>query len=912
MRTRVARATLAIGGATALLFAGLAQPTIAASRIPEGPPAVTDRATMARDLGSTVVLQMDPASGTVRSLSRLDGSLTAPSSRSAEHVALAYVRDHLAALDITQADVDTLVLRRDYVDVLGTHHLSWTQRAGGLDAFRAGLEAAVTADGRLMAISGPIALALTAPGGRFRIGRDDALAAARTVADAPARTTPSAIDSAERVLFPSPKGTKLAWKTRVFVSPERVDLTVVDGRSGEVLFRRNTMLHADQVGSGLAWPYYPSQTIPNGGGVQTAVTFPVADASALSGNTAHVFTDVRARFARRARPQDEVAAVDPGALSWASPAVLEDDRPRQNCTPDWNCTWDSKEAFSWRVNRRASATNTYWLLNHFHDYLEAAPIGFTEAAGNFQVVNDDGEGGLDGDPMTAHVLFGARGRNGFPEFVNNAFIAPTPDGEAPHMATFLFRKEDFGPEIPFGPGFPSTDAGVDALIVYHEYTHGLSHRLVTYPDGEPALNSWESASMGEAWSDWYALDLLDSEGFAGDGPGVDLPVGEYSTGGAGIRFQYADCRVDSDPADCPEPALSDGAGPGGFTYGDMGHIVGFPEIHTDGEIWLQTLWELRDVLGHLPTVRLVTRAMELSPPNPSFLDMRNAVLLADTIWSGGANHGDIWNVFAGRGMGFFAETDGRRRHEDFSLPISCPGGTGCGRLQGTVVDAGTGAPIAGATVTVSGGQTGLPVEASDTTAADGTYSIDVPNHEYGRVFVDGPGYLTRKYADIRVGGTSVLDAALVRNWTQLDGGATVTRAVGEEHPGDACPPELALDGDPTTSWQTRSADGRRPSITVRLPQAVDLESIVIGPRSCEGRETFFLREFTVFTRQDGEPWVKAIVNDRSLRRSSLVRFDLDRGRRNVTLVRLVLRGSEPGGARAVVGVAELRAFGTPA
>jgi hypothetical protein len=905
MKTRSARTTAAVA-MTIALTVGLAPPTATgAGPVTEGPAALTERAAMARDLGTELILQLDPSFGTVRMLARLDGSLTAPSQMAPQRITLAFVRDHREALGLTQADLETLALRRDYVDVLGTHHLSWTQRARGLDAFQVGLEAAVTADGRLMAISGPIARGLAAPGGRFRLARDDALAAARSAAGVSARVPPSAIDSAERVLFPTPNGTQLAWKTRVFVSPKRVDLTVVNGRTGDVLWRRNTVINADQVGSGLAWPYYPSQTIPNGGGVQTPVTFPVADAAALSGNNAHVFTDVRARFARHPRPQDEVAAVDPGTLSWTSPAVLEDGRPKQNCTPDWNCTWDSKEAFSWRVNRRASATNTYWLLNHFHDHLEAAPIGFTEAAGNFQVVNDDGQGGLDGDPMNAHVLFGARGRDGFPDFVNNAFIAPTPDGEPAHMATFLFRKEDYGPEIPFGPGFPSSDAGVDALIVYHEYTHGLSHRLVTYPDGEPALGTWESASMGEAWSDWYALDLLDAEGYAGDGPGVDLPVGEYSTGGVGIRFQYADCLVDSAPADCPEPVLSEGAGPGGFTYGDMGHIIGFPEVHTDGEIWLQTLWELRGVLGHGPTVRLVTRAMELSPPQPSFLDMRNSILLADTIWSGGANHDDIWNVFAGRGMGFFAETNGgRRRHENFSLPVECPGGIECGRLQGTVVDADTD----------SGGQTGLPVEASATTAADGTYAIDVPNHEYGRVFVDGPGYLSRRYEDVRVGGTSVLDADLVRNWTQLDGGATITRVIGEEHPSDTCPPDLALDGDTGTSWQTRWVGDRRPSVTVRFPQAVDLGSIAIGPRSCEGRVRFFLREFTLFTRQDGQPWVKAIVNDRSLlrRRNPLVRFGLDLGRRNVATVRLVLRGSEPGGDRSVVGLAELRAFGTPA
>ncbi|MGZ8582370.1 MAG: M36 family metallopeptidase [Actinomycetota bacterium] len=882
-----------------------------------GPTPAGDRASAASGasyrsaVGHGLVLaQMDPTFGTIRTLARLDGALTPPSTRAPRRIARSFIREHLGDLGMTAGDLGSLAFRRDYVDLLGTHHLSWTQRARGLDAFQVGLEAAVTADGRLVAITGPIAPGLSAPTGRFRLDRDDAFAASRAAAGAPARSTPSAVDSAQRVLFPTRSGAKLAWKTRVFISPRRVDLTVVDGQSGDVLFRRNTVLGADQVGSGLAWPYSPSGTIPNGGGAQVPVTFPVADATALSGNAAHVFTDLLARFARRPRPEDEVAAIHPATLSWAVPAQIEDALPKQNCTLDFHCTWNSREPFSWRVNRRASATSTYWLLNHFHDYLEAAPIGFTEAAGNFQVVNDDGEGGLEGDPMTAHVLFGAKGRRGFPDWVNNAFIAPTPDGQAPHMATLLFRKEDYGRGTPFGPRIPSSDSGVDALVVYHEYTHGLSHRLVTYPDGEPALGSWQSAAMGEAWGDWYGLDLLDAQGYAGDGPGVDLPVGEYITGGDGIRFQFADCRVDSDPEDCPEPLRSDDAGPGGFTYGDFGRIGGRPEVHADGEIWLQTLWELRDELGHGPTVRLVTRAMEVSPPNPSFLDMRNAILLADTIVSGGANHETIWRVFAGRGMGFFAETDGGTKPtEDFSMPIDCPG-LACGRVQGTIIDADAGTPVAGAVVSISGSATGIPLELSATTAADGTYTIDdVPNHRYAYVSVSGPGYLREKVRDVRVAGTAELDLALTRNWSQLDGGAVITRQIGVDD-GD-CPAALALDGDRATGWLTRRSDQRRPSITVRLPQAVDVDRVVLDPIPCSRYVRDAVREFTVFTRREGGTWVKAIVNDASVwKRGPLVGFRLDRGGARVVQVRLVLRGSEPGGQ--AVGLSEFRLLGQPA
>jgi hypothetical protein len=62
--------------------------------------------------------------------------------------------------------------------------------------------------------------------------------------------------------------------------------------------------------------------------------------------------------------------------------------------------------------------------------------------------------------------------------------------------------------------------------------------------------------------------------------------------------------------------------------------------------------------------------MRLSPPEPSFLDMRNAILAADT-GLGGAHHALIWQVFAGRGMGFLASVRGSSDVspvQDFHLP----------------------------------------------------------------------------------------------------------------------------------------------------------------------------------------------------------------------------------------------------
>ena len=59
--------------------------------------------------------------------------------------------------------------------------------------------------------------------------------------------------------------------------------------------------------------------------------------------------------------------------------------------------------------------------------------------------------------------------------------------------------------------------------------------------------------MGEAWSDWYAMDFLVNEGlFSDTGADGDLRVGEYvGWGNDLIRTQPIDCPVGITSADCP-------------------------------------------------------------------------------------------------------------------------------------------------------------------------------------------------------------------------------------------------------------------------------------------------------------------------------------------------------------------------
>ncbi len=200
-----------------------------------------------------------------------------------------------------------------------------------------------------------------------------------------------------------------------------------------------------------------------------------------------------------------------------------------------------------------------------------------------------------------------------------------------------------------------------ADIVYHEMTHGLSNRLDNNGSG---LGPAQSGAMGEGWSDWYAQDFLVS-----GGQQARTPLARTSTWAAtrsassphvgGIRHQRMDCDVPTRHRRlCPNVGTT---GTGGFTYGDLGKFTGSANgVHDNGEIWAQTLWDLRQRIGSNNALAVVTGGLRLSPVGPTFLQERDAILQsAHTL---GIPRRAIWEVFAARGMGFSASTPGHPPH----------------------------------------------------------------------------------------------------------------------------------------------------------------------------------------------------------------------------------------------------------
>ena len=310
--------------------------------------------------------------------------------------------------------------------------------------------------------------------------------------------------------------------------------------------------------------------------------------------------------------------------------------------------------------RSAAVVQLFYWNNFMHDRLYE--LGFTEAAGNFQNTNF-ARGGLGNDAVQADAQDGG----GY----NNANFSTPPDGSAGRMQMYLFN----------GPT-PDRDGDLDAEVILHEYTHGLSNRRV---GGGVGISALQSGGMGEGWSDFYAMALLSEPGDDVNGAYASGGYVTYQLGGLTQNYYYGIRRYpyctdmtknpltfkDIDPAQASSHA-------GVARSPIIGSTAS--EVHNMGEVWCMVLREARANLisrhgwasGNQLILQLVTDGMNLSPANPNFLQARDAILQADLVDNGGANRAQLWAAFAKRGMGYSATSPSSSTtsglHEAFDVP----------------------------------------------------------------------------------------------------------------------------------------------------------------------------------------------------------------------------------------------------
>ena len=290
----------------------------------------------------------------------------------------------------------------------------------------------------------------------------------------------------------------------------------------------------------------------------------------------------------------------------------------------------------------ASNTQLFYWTNFMHDRLYQ--LGFTEAAGNFQV-NNFGRGGAANDPVNAEAQDGSG--------VNNANFSTPVDGGRGRMQMYVWTSPN-----------PDRDGSFEAEVVLHEYAHGLSNRLVGGPS--VSISSLSTRGMGEGWSDFYGLALT--------AEAADNPHGNWARAGysrylssnwlsenyyyGARRYSYStDMQKNPHTLRDIDPTQVDwhNSVPRNPTYAATQDAT---QVHYQGTVWCVTLWDLRANLimkhgfnvGNERALFLVTEGMKLGPANPNFIQARDGIIQA-TLVNHAGDLGEVWAAFAKRGMG---------------------------------------------------------------------------------------------------------------------------------------------------------------------------------------------------------------------------------------------------------------------
>jgi extracellular elastinolytic metalloproteinase len=185
----------------------------------------------------------------------------------------------------------------------------------------------------------------------------------------------------------------------------------------------------------------------------------------------------------------------------------------------------------------------------------------------------------------------------------------------------------------------SRDGDLDSDIVFHEYCHGLTWRMIGRMDGPLA------GAIGEGMSDVCAL-LLNG----------DDRIGEYSASDArGIRrFPYANYPN---------------------TYSD---VTG-AEVHDDGEIYGAIGWKLIELFGTRTDALFgyIVDGMHYTPAAPTYEAMRDGILqsIAGDLSAPAGDDCLVWRAFAQYGVGVGAKGTAKGSSvkivESFTLPAAC-------------------------------------------------------------------------------------------------------------------------------------------------------------------------------------------------------------------------------------------------
>ncbi|WP_408009793.1 M36 family metallopeptidase [Pseudalkalibacillus sp. A8] len=801
------------------------------------------------DAGAGTKIEWNSLFGTPSTIMKEKGYLKDGSNDEAETIARDWLKENAGLFGLSAQEIDSLKVIRDYaMKGTGLHPVTFQQTFDGIESVYGGrIIVAVNKDGKILSVTSNASRSKSLAGD-FELSSADALNNAVEIEAGDLAYTPKSLGTehgwdvfdggdvlpadqrVKKATFITKEGVRPAYRVLFIEELNEGYELVIDAETGKELYKRSLVDHLFEP-EGLIFENYPGSTK---GGTQTAKSFkgdpdaspqgwllPGTDLGVTTfGNNANSY----ANWSNFLVPADQ--AVRPVAPTGEFSYLFKN---------SWKETEGQTVPPSYADDINSAATNLFYHHNLFHDYYYN--LGWVEEAGNLQLSNF-GKGGLDGDAILGLVQAGAVS-GGAPTYTgrDNAYMLTLPDGIPAWSGMFLWEP------IPGAFEGEYADGDFDAGIIYHEYSHALSNRLVA---GGEALGSHQSGSMGEGWGDWYGMHYLVKKGLQ------EKPVvGAYVTGNdeRGIRSYSLD--------EAP------------YNYGDIGYDIVGPEVHSDGDIWAAILWHMREELierygkekGESIAEHLVIDAMPISVPDPSMEDMRTAIIAADFERYGGEHYDALWTSFAQRGLG----THTHSNSGDDTDPVPAfnhPDGERNGQLVGKVINESTNQPISDARIMI--GQFEARTTPVSVTGEKGGFATYMVEGTYD-ITIQAKGFGSRTIHDVEIkpGEKRRLAFKLSPNVASSFNGAVIESVSGES---DSNPVKLAIDDTEASVYasdtQENGFKGSEFVVDLAGDKAVDVSHIQVSAAKDVSANRFAtLKNFSVQASLDGENWTTVVRDE---------------------------------------------------
>jgi hypothetical protein len=394
-------------------------------------------------------------------------------------------------------------------------------------------------------------------------------------------------------IYPTTDGYRLVWKVARFsTNPFGLYLVSIDAHTGETIARKDYLAYQAALPfTADIYPKYPT------------ITPELKDQSIISVGADGTPLG-QERVSLRSFDSTNVVTGLAGSLTGAHALVNNALVTRQPFAQAARGTWhfriDDPTNFESRTNEQdqfaepaehQDEINSFFFVTYLIEYIDYLHI--TGDRNNF------GQGDFPDDypnrtvplPATVHVpnyglaLSIANGQIPSPTDPDLALKVLGLDNAGSFNVSGLFA-ELTGTQMPvvvnptvYGHGYYFNDLALEGTVPYHEGMHSITSPIAGL-EGAP-----EGAAMNEGQADMWAFTITDNPS-----------LGDYVVNAKGFRQRFRDLGRDPDSIAYIRSARST------LKYSDIGTLVdGTPifEEHYDGEIFMSTMWDIREMLNRV-------------------------------------------------------------------------------------------------------------------------------------------------------------------------------------------------------------------------------------------------------------------------------------------------------------------------